>query len=263
MNMLMPDNLKTVDRTPGVLGAVQQLSRMPVDGTPVDGAQAKVGESFKHVLNRRMVVKGAPGRGSASTTGAAKSFAELLNHQNSALGATDESAMAQGESAVGFLNRRHQGTVNEKKMANTSVDATAKAVATRGAAGKQGPRVGETAVQTLNRQKAEDAVADRHAVAEKAAEGLVSNALILPVLKQLRHSTLSEKGLFSAGTGEKTFGPEFDMQLANRIAQSPRLAVKESLVKRLENRPAPVTQGSGFKVGASKTVATSRIDVNG
>jgi Rod binding domain-containing protein len=188
----------------------------------------------------------------------------MLNQQKK-VATGDESGMAPGETAIGYLNRRHQATVNDKKVGTAAVDATAKAVAQRAVAGKlgQGQRAGETAAQVLNRKKAADPVVDRHAEAEKAAEGLVSNALILPVLKQLRRSTLDQKGVFSAGSGEKTFGPEFDMQLANRIAQSPRLAVKESLVKRLENRPAPVTQGSGFRAGSNKTVATSRIDVNG
>ena len=67
----------------------------------------------------------------------------------------------------------------------------------------------------------------------KAAEGLVSNALILPMLKQLRHSTFNQKGIFAAGNGEKAFGPEFDMQIADRIAQSPRMTVTASLTQRL------------------------------
>ena len=69
--------------------------------------------------------------------------------------------------------------------------------------------------------------------AEEGAAGLVSQALIMPVLKQLRRSTFDTKGPFSPGNGEKAFGPEFDMQIADRIAHSPRLGIKEALTKRL------------------------------
>lgn len=69
--------------------------------------------------------------------------------------------------------------------------------------------------------------------ARQAAEGLVAHALILPMLKQLRRESLDRKGVFSPGTGEKTFGPEFDMQIADRIARSPRMTVTESLTQRL------------------------------
>jgi len=69
--------------------------------------------------------------------------------------------------------------------------------------------------------------------AEDGAAGLVSQALIMPILKQLRRSTFNTQGPFSPGTGEKAFGPEFDMEIADRIAHSPRLGIKEALTKRL------------------------------
>jgi hypothetical protein len=72
--------------------------------------------------------------------------------------------------------------------------------------------------------------------AEKAAGDLTSNALILPMLKQLRRSVWNQNTLFSGGIGEKTFGPEFDMQIADRIAHSPRLGVKTALASRLMQR---------------------------
>jgi hypothetical protein len=65
---------------------------------------------------------------------------------------------------------------------------------------------------------------------------VVSNALILPVLKQIRRSGWSQEGPFSPGIGEKTFGPEFDMQIADRIARSPRLSVTQSLTQKLMKR---------------------------
>ena len=85
-------------------------------------------------------------------------------------------------------------------------------------------------------QKQLDAQAERRAKAEEAAAGLVSNALILPVLKQLRRSSFGENPVFSGGNGEKMFGPQFDMQLADRIAHSPNLGIKNVLADRLMKR---------------------------
>lgn len=75
--------------------------------------------------------------------------------------------------------------------------------------------------------------ADRRTQAENAAAGLVANALILPILKQLRRSTFGESTVFSGGNGERAFGPQFDMHLADRIAQSPNLGIKNVLADRL------------------------------
>jgi hypothetical protein len=82
----------------------------------------------------------------------------------------------------------------------------------------------------------------RAAEARKAAEGLVAHALILPMLKQLRHSTFNENGLFSPGNGEKAFGPEFDMEIADRIARSPKMTLTAALTERLQaRRPVQMT----------------------
>jgi Rod binding domain-containing protein len=91
--------------------------------------------------------------------------------------------------------------------------------------------------EVINHAKHEEAA--RRKDAEDAAAGLVSNALILPILKQLRRSSFGENTAFSPGIGEKAFGPEFDMQLADRIAHSPSLGIKNALAKRmLKTRPA-------------------------
>src|SRR5262245_24395995 len=86
----------------------------------------------------------------------------------------------------------------------------------------------------------------RHDRAQHAAEGLVSAALILPVLKQIRRSPFNQEGPFSPGIAEKTFGPEFDMQLADRIARSPRLGVTQALTKGMMSR-APLPKASHHK----------------
>src|SRR4051812_30890758 len=86
--------------------------------------------------------------------------------------------------------------------------------------------------KTLLEQHA-TAMKDARKEAEDAAAGLVSEALILPIFKQLRRSMEQTKGPFSPGIAEKAFGPRFDMQLADRIAHSPRLGVKNALADRL------------------------------
>jgi hypothetical protein len=78
--------------------------------------------------------------------------------------------------------------------------------------------------------------ATRRKQAEEAAAGLVSGALILPMLKQIRRTSFNGGGPFSAGIGEKTFGPEFDMQIADRIAHSPELGIRKALANRLMSR---------------------------
>ena len=80
---------------------------------------------------------------------------------------------------------------------------------------------------------------DAREEAEDAAAGLVSQALILPILKQLRRSSEEAKGPFSPGIAEKAFGPEFDMQLSDRIAHSPRLGVTKAFADRLMKRMGP------------------------
>jgi hypothetical protein len=81
-----------------------------------------------------------------------------------------------------------------------------------------------------------DGEAARQKLAEEAATGLVSQALILPILKQIRRSPFNQEGPFSPGIGEKTFGTQFDIAIADRIAQSPRLGIKTALADRLMKR---------------------------
>ena len=96
--------------------------------------------------------------------------------------------------------------------------------------------------------KAKAASDKRAAETRKAAEGLVSHALILPMLKQLRHSTFNQKGLFAAGDGEKAFGPEFDMEMADRIARSPKMTLTTALANRLQaRRPVKMTSPATTK----------------
>lgn len=67
----------------------------------------------------------------------------------------------------------------------------------------------------------------------KVAGDLVANALILPLLKQNRRSVWSENKIFKRGAGENAFGPEFDTQLADRVAHSPHMSVTDALTRQL------------------------------
>jgi len=113
--------------------------------------------------------------------------------------------------------------------------------AAAGAAAKQsaGVLVGSTFAKVFDFKLNEGlsaAEVARRKRAEQAAGELTANALILPMLKQLRRSVWGKDGVFSGGIGEKTFGPEFDRQIADRIAQSPKMGVKTVLTERLMNR---------------------------
>jgi len=107
----------------------------------------------------------------------------------------------------------------------------------------------------MQRLKPPPDAAAKRSEAEEAAAGLVSTALILPILKQIRHSDFTSKGPFSPGTGEKAFGPEFDMQIADRIAHSPQLGIRKALADRMMKR------GSVKKVAV--TLTHKDVDVHG
>ncbi len=150
------------------------------------------------------------------------------------------------------------GTLGRKQQSFASVVTGNTAGSFATAAGLTSGKNSSPFAQELNQQfslktsaaqtQATDA-ASQHDKAEKAAEGLVSNALILPILKQLRRSTEEQKGVFSGGNGEKTFGPQFDMQLADRIAQSPRLGIKKALADRMMKKgPQAALKKTGLDV---------------
>jgi hypothetical protein len=97
--------------------------------------------------------------------------------------------------------------------------------------------------------------------AEKAAGDLVSNALILPMLKQLRHSAWGQNTVFSRGIGEKAFGPQFDMQISDRIAHSPRLGLKTALTERLLKRGQGNARTDATQSASPQT--PGRLDLHG
>ncbi len=114
-----------------------------------------------------------------------------------------------------------------------------------GAGGKDFQKLLRQATAAQGGGKDSDLMA-REKEANQAATGLVSNALILPILQQVRRSMEQSKGPFAPGKGENAFGPEFDVQLADRIAQSPRLGIKTALANRLIRRgqtAAPAHKG--------------------
>jgi len=104
------------------------------------------------------------------------------------------------------------------------------------------PKVGERTFDEMLKKTEKDLSdgklqkAERAKQIDQAATGLVSQALILPMLQQIRRSMQDMKGPFAPGKGENAFGPQFDIQLADRIAQSPRLPIKAALVNQLSKR---------------------------
>jgi len=105
----------------------------------------------------------------------------------------------------------------------------------------------------LSNQLATPADAHSPEAIRKVAGDLVSQALILPILKQIRRGTFGKNTPFSPGTGEKTFGPEFDIQIADRIAHSARMAPTDAIAARLMQRypqqqPPAATQNAGVNV---------------
>lgn len=70
---------------------------------------------------------------------------------------------------------------------------------------------------------------------QAAARTLTAQALVLPILQSLRSGSLAW-GPFGAGDAEKSFGPMLDVQIADRIASSPRLPVASAIEARLRAR---------------------------
>jgi len=85
----------------------------------------------------------------------------------------------------------------------------------------------ESSVSTYHLQTPEEKKA------RKVAGDLVANALILPLLKQNRRSVWNQNNIFKGGAGENAFGPEFDTQLADRVAHSPSMGLTDALTKQL------------------------------
>ena len=70
---------------------------------------------------------------------------------------------------------------------------------------------------------------------------------------------MGKKGVFSGGIGENTFGPQFDMEIADRIANSPGMAATQALTKRLEKRSQAAKAGGQ----SGTTTEAKKLDVHG
>lgn len=116
-----------------------------------------------------------------------------------------------------------------------------------------GGEAGTSFMEMLNRRQPGEATGEdeRQKTAEKAVGNLLSEALVLPVLKQVRRGTFGQEGIFKPGIGEKTFGPEFDRRIADRIAQSPKLhGIAVDMANRWLHKGKPAARGgspAGFE----------------
>jgi Rod binding domain-containing protein len=68
-------------------------------------------------------------------------------------------------------------------------------------------------------------------VLREAAEQLVATAFITPILGALRENSLAE-GPFAPNAAEKRFGPLLDQQFADRITQSAKFSLVDTIVDR-------------------------------
>lgn len=66
-----------------------------------------------------------------------------------------------------------------------------------------------------------------------AAQDLVAQTLVLPILAQLR-STNNAAAPFAPGPHEKYFAPLFDAEIAQRIVRSTRFPLVDTIVARLD-----------------------------
>jgi len=99
------------------------------------------------------------------------------------------------------------------------------------------PAPGTTALDPASRQDFESmlAKADREQSIQKAARAITAQALVAPILKELRANSMAW-GPFRAGDAERTFGPMLDLAIADRIAASSRLGVAQRIEARLRAR---------------------------
>jgi hypothetical protein len=93
----------------------------------------------------------------------------------------------------------------------------------------------------------EEARQKREKQVHEAASGLVAHALILPMLKQIRQASFNQEGPLAPGNGEKAFGTQFDIEIAEHVARSPRMALTESLSKRMMSRDERVLETLKWK----------------
>lgn len=75
--------------------------------------------------------------------------------------------------------------------------------------------------------------------AYEAAQSLVAITLIQPLLAQAREDPF-KSDLFHGGFAEDTFGSQLDSIIAERITQSSRLPIVESIYNRITPNPSQV-----------------------
>lgn len=99
------------------------------------------------------------------------------------------------------------------------------------------PAEGLSFWETLNRVSTH--VVSPQDRSRSAAAGLVSNALIQPILKQLRREAAETDTPFTPTNAQNLIGTQFDIQIADRIANSPRMTLTDALADRLFRHGQP------------------------
>ncbi len=93
-----------------------------------------------------------------------------------------------------------------------------------------------------------DQASTRETQAKKAAEGLVSNTFIEPILKQIRESNDAPPP-FGPTKAEKQFASLLDTKLADEIVQSSNFPLVERITQQLlNNMPATQNEHNGIDI---------------
>lgn len=85
----------------------------------------------------------------------------------------------------------------------------------------------------------------------EAAEGLVSVAFVLPMMKMMREEPF-KTDLFHGGQGEEMFAARLDEQLADRMTRGMNLPVVEAVYERFAGRMD--SQAAGGEAGVGREV---------
>jgi len=81
-----------------------------------------------------------------------------------------------------------------------------------------------------------------------ACEQLVSDALVQPLLKQMRQSPFKVK-MFHGGHAEQAFAQKLDTILADRIVHSANFPIVDSVYNNLSRHPGGLPTSTGAAVG--------------
>ncbi|HWB20958.1 MAG TPA: hypothetical protein VG711_11705 [Phycisphaerales bacterium] len=87
-----------------------------------------------------------------------------------------------------------------------------------------------------------------------SASKLVSSAFLLPLLQEVRDSTMAV-GPFAPGIAEKRFGPMLDQRIADAVASSPNFPLVNAIVNRYKHHVTNAQHTSQAQGGQKDVLA--------